>query len=573
MEKIRMRRILILSLLILVFSHVMTQPAMACSGGPAPWNDWLPMLLERTDVVVTGSYVRLDDLGVNGIFRVDKYVVGTGSEYLLIQAISHEFIENALFTHRYLSSCGGPSIHNVLSEQAKYTYFLTRGRDGIYSITHSRSFPNSQSTTSIWDRDRGEVKLTTSAFHAQIATVAGTQLRTPDSDTFQPRTTPILLTTERGQHYLLPVDTTVLVPIPDDEVVDIRRDQTQCGPPPCTVYSPNQLDKVYLQSSSEAPNLNLGISTVVESVAVGERIVFSATSDTYALWHDDQIHIHALWYPALGYPTNPQSGMYEPSESLNATLSGDSTDYPVAWSPDGRTLAFSTEDGLWLWDALITGSLPELLLPVGDHVPVVRYFSPMGRYIAITDGTRHFTLDLVTRNELPDGVVSPNDRVLLAHDMVSDEPWSIDVIYLAPGPRQFAYYPEVEYRHVQWIDNENFVASISGFSYTEWLPAEPYQDSSGEWVYEAFPHLVEEPFVAVSTYHSSGIYSGQSVPMNLPEIQMRDFTYTPGPGLIEISAEGYHLNMRGGMVDLTSQLPDPIESAVWLPYGFYFETD
>lgn len=566
-----MRRILILGSLILVFSLLMTQPAMACSGGPPPWNDWLPLILENSDIVVTGSYVRVDDLGVNGIFHVDQYVVGGGPEFLLIESINHRLIENALFVHRYVSSCGGPNIRNVLSEEARYTYFLSRDRNGIYKIHHSRSFPNPQSTTSVWDRDRGEVKLTASAFHAQIATVAGTRLSKPDPDTREPRTTPILLTTERGQHYLLPVDTTELVPISDDEAMAVRRDQTQCGPPPCTVYSPNQLDIVYLRSSGESSNLNLGISTVVE--VVGERIVFSATSDTYALWHDGQIHIHALWYPALGYPAHWMSSMYEPSESLNATPSGSSTDYPVAWSPDGRTLAFSTEQGLWLWDALTTDSIPELLLPVGDHVPVVRYFSPMGRYVAITDGSRHFTLDLVTRNELPDGVVSPNDRVLLAHDMVSDEPSSLDVIYLAPGPRQSAYYPEVEYRHVQWIDNENFVASISGFSYIEWLPAEPYQDSSGEWVYEALPHLVEEPFVEVSTYHSSSIYSEHRVPMSLSEIQMRDFTYTPGPGLIEISAEGYHLNMRGPVIDLTSQLPDPIATAVWLPYGFYFETD
>lgn len=265
--------------------------------------------------------------------------------------------------------------------------------------------------------------------------------------------------------------------------------------------------------------------------------------------------------------------MYQPSESLNATPAGDSLDYPVAWSPDGRILAFSTQDGLWLWDALTTDSSPELLIPADDAVPVVRYFSPRGRYMAVTDGPRHYTLDLVSGSELPDGVISPNDRVLLAHDMVSDEPSSLDVIYLAPGPRQVPYYPKVEYRHVQWVDDENFVASTSGFSYLRWLPAEPGQDTSDNHVYELFAHLVEEPFVDVATYHSSGIFSEHVVPMSLPEIQMRDFTYKAGSGLIEIGVDGYHLNVKGHFVDLTEQLSEPIEIVVWLPYGFYFETD
>ena len=566
-----MRRIPILGLFSLVFSLLMTQPAVACSGGPPPWSDWLPMILERSEIVVTGSYTRLDDSGANGIFHVEQYLVGAGPEMLLIQSVALQHTENGRSVHRRYSSCGTGG--NRASENGRYTYFLIRGQDGIYEVVHSRFFAEPQSTISVWERDRGEVKLTASTLHAQITAVSGTRLSKPNMDSSQPRTTPILITTLGGRHYLLPVDSTELVSVPDDEVVELRRDQTECGPPPCIAYSPNKLDKVYLQSSGESRYLDVGLCPIVESIAVGERIAFSVTNDTYALWHDGQIHIHALWYPALGYPDDSLSIMHQPSDSLNAIPADDSVGYPVAWSPDGRTLAFSTEDGLWLWDALTTDSSPDLLMPSGDAVPIVRYFSPQGRYIAVTDGPRHFTLDLINGKELPDGVVSPNDRILLAHDMSSNEPSSLDVIYLAPGLRQFTYYPEVQYRDVQWIDDRNFVASISGFSFIEWLPAEPYQDASGEWIYEALPHFVEEPFVAVTTYHSSGIYSEHVVPMSLSEIQMRDFTYTSGPGLIEIGIDGYHLKVRGHFIDLTEQLSEPIQNVVWLPYGFYFETD
>ena len=123
---------------------------------------------------------------------------------------------------------------------------------------------------------------------------------------------------------------------------------------------------------------------------------------------------------------------------------------------------FSTDAGMWFWDALTSGSLPQLLIPAIDDIPTVRYISPQGRYIAIAEGNHYYNFDLVSQQRLPDGYVSPDDRVLLVFDTQAVAPTTLEVMYLAPGIRSFEYYPEVRYLDVQWVNSTYFVASITG---------------------------------------------------------------------------------------------------------------
>jgi hypothetical protein len=559
----------ILGLLILLNLVGYTSPVSACSGGPPPWNEWLPKLVEASDVVVLGQYTTLDDAEANGIFRVQTYLIGSGSEYLVISASDLRAIENR-FVGRFYDRCGIFKPDH-LQTTGTYIYFLKRQNTGMYVIQHGRYFPSADVVTSIWDSSNKAIELDSKGLSAQISSQMGSSSQKPDEDASYPRTTPILLTTESNQNFLLPVDSLNLVLISKDEIVDLRRDQHECSSPPCTVYSPNGVDKVYLQSEGSEPQEIEWYLPYVESNAVGERIVFSATSETYALWKDNQIQLYALWYPKLGYPDNWIDS--HTTALFNTTPADNSLQFPAVWSPDGRTLAFSTDEGLWLWDALATGYPPQLLIPVQSTVPVARYFSPRGRYLAVDAGDRRYNLDLVTRRELPDGYVSPNDRILLVFDTAAEKPTSLEVAYLAPGIRQFEYYPKVEYLDVQWIDDAYFRASITGFSYLKYKDTEPYQDESGAMVREAITYVIEERFYDTVQYHSSGILSIEfsiQVPYPLDDVQMGDFTYKNGPGLIEISLDGYSLSINGNLVSLASGLASPIKEAVWLPSAFYF---
>ncbi len=561
-----------LGLLVLLNILGYALPVSACSGGPPPWDEWLPKLLADSDVVVVGQYTQLDDASANGIFRVQSYLQGSGGQDLLISGRDIRDIENGWHVERNHYTCSNPSVKQTTGI---YVYFLKRQNTGIYIIREERYFASLDATTSVlYAKDDTVTNLDLAGFSTAISSRVGTAPQPPTAAPY-PRTTPILLTTESNQNYMLPVDSTDLITVPDEEVIDLRRDQYECSSPPCIVYSPNGVDKVYLETEKSEPPRRLGyLETYVESEAIGQRIVFSATSDTYALWRDDQIQMYALWYPKLGYPDEPMVSLDTP-ELFNNTEAGNSVQFPVAWSPDGRTMAFSTDKGLWLCDALTVGSAPQLLIPSHDQVPVARYFSPRGRYLAVEDGIRRYNIDLVSHTELPDGYVSPNDRILLAFDTAAQEPTTLHVMYLAPGIREFDFFPDVKFLKVQWIDDTYFAASITGFSYLTLKQPGP------DWVPEqgADFDVVEKPFYDVGRFHSSGggqLIRDYHIPYLLDDVQMRDFTYKNGPGMIEISVDGYSVSINRvhslslASLSFASALPSPIKSAVWLPSAFYY---
>ena len=104
----------------------------------------------------------------------------------------------------------------------------------------------------------------------------------------------------------------------------------------------------------------------------------------------------------------------------------------ATWSADGRMLAYSDAKGLWLWE-VYSDFMPRLLLPTpkDGSVPYSRYFSPRGRYLAITEGNKQSTLELSTETRLPDGLVSPDERLLLAFD--TRVPFAdVQLCYLTP---------------------------------------------------------------------------------------------------------------------------------------------
>jgi hypothetical protein len=43
-------------------------------------------------------------------------------------------------------------------------------------------------------------------------------------------------------------------------------------------------------------------------------------------------------------------------------------------------------------------------------------FSSLGRYVQVERGDERLTLDTISGAELPDGLVSPDDQILLAFD-------------------------------------------------------------------------------------------------------------------------------------------------------------
>ncbi|NJL54892.1 hypothetical protein HC928_06660 [bacterium] len=228
-----MRKFLLIAIGCL-FSFGLTIPAshvQACSGSARPWHELLPEMVGQSDTIVVGQYVELDDADANGIFRVGEYLEGTGAEHLLIRNAPSTYIENRRHVNRRLSLCGGPP---TLNTDDIHIYFLNRQADGTYTIRMRHSFADQTSTIGLVNQPGEPEDLTVADISDQISAEVGFDPVLPDEDSAYPRTAPILLKVANGQHFLLPVDTHELVPVPDDEVISLRRDQYECGPPPST---------------------------------------------------------------------------------------------------------------------------------------------------------------------------------------------------------------------------------------------------------------------------------------------------------------------------------------------------
>jgi hypothetical protein len=560
------RRLSVILLLVLV-GMVTTSNVYACSGGGwATWDDAVTAFVEYSDTIVVGQFVELDDVELNGIFQIETYLLGgRGAEHLTVAINDVRKIVSRDTAHRYFN-CGINQPRGPLSLEGQYILFLERNIDGTYqNATHWYwYFATPEATFTVHD----EVKLDLATFQAQITAKVGDAAIAPDIETPYPRTTPIILTTRSGQQYLLPVDGSPPVSVTEAEAIERRRDQYECSPAPCTAFSPNGLDVVYLLREGDTHDYVNDFAITQEHYIVGSHVSFSANSQTFVVWRNNELELHTLWYPEIGLPEDPIYTRMYSSEIVNVIpIDASSLNYPVAWSPDGRTLAFSDDEGLWLWDVFSLDFPPQLLLPrVGDDVPVARYYSPQGRYLAVTMGSERYNLDLVTRRELPDGYVSPNDRILLVFDTAAVSGTTLDIAFLAPGIRQSTYYSGVDYYQVQWINNTSFYAVVGGQGYLEYEAGEQLAD--GSW--EAQSYVVDEPFFDVQRYTLGYLDNWQAVPYGVGTMHPNRFDYQPGSGVIEFVANTCRISVNGHIIDLLPYLPEPIVSAEWLPSAFYY---
>jgi hypothetical protein len=569
------RRLPVILLLVLV-GIMTTGNVYACSGGGGTtWDELLPQIVDGSDTIVLGRFVELDDAQANGIFQVEAYFLGSGAEHLTIAVSDIREIEHDRTINRiFLGSC--ISLTPRFQTEGQYVFFLTRNTDGTYHERLYRYFASPEATFTF----RSDIEIDLQMLQSQIISEVGHAPIEPDENTMYPRTTPIIVTTRTGQQYLLPVDGTAPIHLNESEAFEMQRDQRECSSPPCTVFAPNGVDVVQLMREGDTPLSTPHTHLYLAHNVEGKRISMSSTSETFVLWQNNELQLHMFWYPAYEFPN---SGYYPRSwvEQANSiSVDTSSLSYPAAWSPDGRTLAFSDDNGLWLWDVFSVDYPPQLLLPrVGNDIPVARYYSPQGRYLAVTVGDERYNLDLVTRRELPDGYISPNDRVLLVFDTAAQGATTLEVAYLAPGVRQATYYDGLDYYQVQWIDNRRFLAAVGGNSFIRYETGEQLED--GGW--EAIPFVVENPFSIVMSFYATEINSDQQVPFPVEYTQnetdfyqtnpVNRFVYDENNGLIAFFAGSCSITVNDTVIDLLPYLPEPIVSAEWLPSAFYYEDE
>ncbi|MEQ8672349.1 MAG: hypothetical protein RLP44_15705 [Aggregatilineales bacterium] len=427
-----MKRFTILACLSALFTLSLTfadvSPAFACSGG-APLT--ISGLLENSDYLVKAHPVEIDDAGQNYVLQVESYLAGgAGSEFLLYSQLDPRLVQ---YIHDGRSSGGDCLGFGAGIDYGDTFYaFLRRNLNGSYS-GGTYHFYSPDSTVEVYlddsedetipegfaDRGSG-IQVTEDEFLNVIREEVGDDSVTPLENSSYPRKAPLTITTQSGQDYLFPIDTSTPVEITPELGEELRRANPifnydfgsagSCETEGCVQYSPDGTN-ISVQDEDETITFTYGYSVN------GQASLFSSTSDAIAVWQECFLTVYSLGIPRLG------QAWHQPEvvnvASLNFNIQARCTDYAnlAAWSPDGRLLAYSDNDGLWLWDVFTFNEAPELLIPTeNDIIPLARYFSPLGRYLAVTVQGENQTLDLVSGDFYADGVISPDDRLLLQYN-------------------------------------------------------------------------------------------------------------------------------------------------------------
>jgi hypothetical protein len=539
-----------------------TPQAAACSGFyyvPPPFRE----LIRGAGTIVLGSTVELDDAGRNGIFEVQSYLKGGGAERILLALKSpNEILAGEEL--RSVGNCGfGPPATPAIGQPS--ILLLDVNQDGSYrahsytygfhtQTEHEQIFPipfySFQDTVVMRDFTFDELQ-------HYIQQVVGRFPTLPQATLPPPVTAPLIITTDRGENYLLPVNGGNPVLLYPDELQHYIR-PAGCSAPPCYAYSPNGLDQVLLMATPPPEDLPNPI-TLIRLQA--DAVLFSPTSDAIAVWKGNLLELYALHYPRLGFgpaTTNFVFGF----ELVNQMTINQYTSYGriqagrAAWTPDGRMLAFTDGEGLWLWDAFMLGSIPRLLSPspgliFPKDVLYARYFSPLGRYLAVETEEERYTLDIISRQRLPDGIISSDDRTLLAFDTTAET--FMPVIYQLAPPREIGViqiHALIAMRQVEWLDNDSFM--FLG-DYEGWVSYANDDERFMSW------RGVSTTITAWPSGGSTGSIYGDA------------FDYDPITDSLATIIDETRITLNGTEYDFEPYIDSPIVDIQWLPPLFYYE--
>lgn len=406
--------------LLLTFTFVVVNPAQACSGsgyfprGTFPISDFLRDWGDNAPprIIAVGRVQTAGDSSINVVLHVDYYLENPQADGKVL------FFQDSLIT-----------IHNSLVEGRTYPvrcgslgYRIEEGRLFIARLVHREDLGSYWGIVMAADEDdlfrfptqynRDDVETFTMAgLIDYMVEQIGDEPVAPERYV-SPRPVIVDVMTQSGDWYTLPVNQASLVQSesPDTLYCDLY------GTNSCTlvVEAPNGLDQVSFYPVGSGAEENNTIDNLYTFQLEGEAGVYSSDSVLFTAWTGNQLRVFVT-SARRAFSVGSGYGM----EQLTSFTSA--PDNPLiagagAWSPNGRTFAFSMESGVWLWDALTPDAQPELLLTASDEAIRVRHYSPLGNYLALESGTRRYHLDIASGEEYPDGVFSPDDRRLIAYD-------------------------------------------------------------------------------------------------------------------------------------------------------------
>lgn len=531
------------------------QPVSACTSlGEAPFQT----VFKAAETAVIGTFVEFDTYNSNAVFQVNSYLMGDpGPEYILLALNDPILIEDSMQGRYRTGQC---SRIRKLSDQVQASIlFLNHQIDGSYTWTSLKSgiyqfettdtvlpifyetVPSAEPPHIVKDFTQGELR-------RYIFGRTGQKPQSPLFNQPYPTKTPLMITTDTGSHYLLPIDGSNPVLLTEQQLQKYQSYPAGCSPAPCNAQSPNRLDIAELRPNDEPAEewMSLITDSRASPIFQGEALLFSPTSYHIAVWDKNSIEVHTLYYPHLGISESNSVRLIN-TMPLNLDGLSDFQAGSAAWSPDGRFLAYSDSSGLWIWDVFALGRSATLLIGASDELPYARYFSPWGRYLAITEGEERYTIDIFTGDRLPDGLVSPDDRNLLAFDTTATDEFELSLVRLAPI-QTGVIEPLKRVRRVEWINESTFIMFRCDHGY--------HDEQLG---------YVDEDYCVI----------GENI---LPWIRMAgylgyEFDYKPETRQLAIVVDSSHIRIDFDEVrDLSGLIEGSITQIQWLPSLFHSES-
>jgi hypothetical protein len=429
-------------------------PVQACSGVPSTFDYYLSV----SDVIVRGQLIESDELQQNYILKVNTYLSRTaGSEYLLVSQNNPLIIQGIID-----SNIGGEDCNVLRRSLPKYEegfFLLKRQASGAYWLNDA-FFPTADTITYVFydgtTRDYVTQSVSTAEFAASILELLGTRVRDPLPNSRYPATAPLVIVTENGTKYLLPVDRRSPVQLTGALQVRYLREQfyhfdpwddAKCGFIDCYSMSPD--GRTFIRRSDFMFWIDYKYSEF-------ERGDFLLSSIGMALWNADTLTIYVVHDTvrlSLGLLHQLRQITIKPNEKSGSAFS--------VWSRDGHLLAFSDAEGLWLWDVFTPDTMPRLLLPAEHDIPVALEFSGKNRYLAVQRGEAKFILDLLMDTRLPFGYISPDESLMVMCvdvEIFRESACRLQLWQLAPFANPAGWWSYVKKDiQMQWVHDRHLI--------------------------------------------------------------------------------------------------------------------
>lgn len=445
------RSIKIIALFSILFSiqFFSISSVFACSG--RPWS--LDEILEnRVDVnLVYGRIIESDNAGQNHIMQVEEYLIGQGAEHILISQNSIEMVFG-LQVRRY----GGGDCNRFATSppSGEWIYmFVLQTEDGYYTQiggTFSEGFhyfPNADSTTIMdlsEEDDNFNVMLTEAEFRTVITERTESPFSVPAKNLAYPTYAPLLVTTENGTQYILPLNGGDAFSVTDEELA-IRL----IGNP----YYPGLLrnNEVEITENYDVQIIfESGFTSYINGYNIRLESDFETIDDVLVsgngnatFWSANQFQI---------WTGNPETFGTRPPQILDGGEDVYGANFS-AWSVDGSLFAYSDASGLWLYDTI--NQEIELILEASADgtIPYARKFSPSGRYLLSNIGGVNILIDLISGIHYPGDAISLDEQNSL---FIQDD----NLYFLPLQLLQVQRFDEFTVTDADWVDESRFIALI-----------------------------------------------------------------------------------------------------------------